>query len=88
MWAGALIRMDARRLPRRIMVGTLENPGRRGRGGKEKEWTGCVADDLRLFEIGDGEGWKTVALDPGKWWEMVMKGGRTFMAGRKEEEGE
>ena len=49
----ALIRMDNRRLLRRIMVGTLENPGRRGRGGKEKEWTDCVADDPRLFGIGD-----------------------------------
>ena len=46
-----------------------------------------MADDLRLFGIGDGEGWKSVALDPGKWWEVVMDGGRTFMATwRKEEE--
>ena len=46
-----------------------------------------VADDLRLFGIKDEEGWKTVALDLGKWWEMVMEGGRTFMATwRKEEE--
>ena len=86
MWEGALIRMDNRRLPRRIMVGTLDNPGRRGRGGKEKEWTDCVADDLRLFGIGDGEGWKTVALDPGKWWEVVMEEGRTFMATWRTEE--
>ena len=54
LWAGALIRVDNRRLPRRIMGRTLENPGRRGRGGKEKEWTDCVADDQRLFGIGDG----------------------------------
>ena len=67
--------MDNRRLPKRIMVGTLENPDQCGRGGKEKEWTDCVADDLRLLGIGDGEGWKTVALDPGKWWEVVMEGG-------------
>ena len=33
----ALIRMDNRRLPRRLMLGILENPGRGGRGGKEKE---------------------------------------------------
>ena len=39
-----------------------------------------MADDLRLFGIGDGEGWKTVALDPGKLWEVVMEGERTFMA--------
>ena len=78
--------MDNRRLPRRIMVETLENPGWRGRGGKEKEWTDCEADDLRLFGIGDGEGWKTVALDPDKWWEVVMEGGRTFMAAWRTEE--
>ena len=58
--------MDNRRLPIRIMVGTLENPGRRGRGCKEIEWLDCVADDFRLFGIGNGEGLKTVALDPGK----------------------
>ena len=36
LWTGALIRMHNCRLPRRIMLGTLENPGRRGRGDKEK----------------------------------------------------
>ena len=46
----------------------------------------CVADDLRLFGIGDGEGWKTVALDPGKWWEVVvMEGGRTVIATLRKE---
>ena len=65
-------------MPRRIMVGTLENLGLRGRGCKEKEWTDCVADDLRLFGIGDEEGWKTVALDPEKWWEVVMGGGHVY----------
>ena len=65
--------MDNHKLPRRIMVGTLENPGRRVRECKEKEWTDCVADDQRLFGIGDGEGWETVALDPGKWREVVME---------------
>ena len=34
LWTGALIRMDNRVLPRRIMVGTFEYPGRRGRGRK------------------------------------------------------
>ena len=37
----------------------LENAGKHGPGGKEKQWTDCVADDLRLFGItGD---WSTVA---------------------------
>ena len=39
------------RLPKRVMSGELENAGKRGPGGKEKEWTDCVADDLRLFGV-------------------------------------
>ena len=60
---GALLRMGDHRLPKRVMSGELENAGKRGPGGKEKEWTDCVADDLRLFGVtGD---WKTTAIDPG-----------------------
>ena len=71
----------------RFVVGTLGIPDRPGRGEKEKEWTDCAADNLRLVGIEDGERCKTVALDPGKWWEMVMEGGRMFMATwRKDEE--
>ena len=84
----ALIRMDDRRLPKRIMSGALEKPGRRGRGGKKKEWTDCLADDLRMFGIGGSEGWRTAALEPGIWFEMVMEGHRKFMSlWRKEEKG-
>ena len=45
-----------------------------------------MVDDLRLFGIWDGEGWKTVALDPCKCWEIVMEGGRTFRATWRKEE--
>ena len=55
--------MGDHRLPRRVMSRELENAGKRGPGGKEKEWTDCVAEDLRLFGItGD---WNTAALNPG-----------------------
>ena len=54
------------------------NAGKLGSGGKEKEWTDCVADDLRLFGItGD---WSTAALDPGVWYSTVHEGGCRFMA--------
>ena len=47
----------------------------------------CVAEDLQLFGIGGEEEWKTAALEPGNWCELVMEGARTFMATwRKEEE--
>ena len=84
LWAGALLRLGDHRLPKRVMSGELENAGKRGPGGKEKEWTDCVADDLRLFGVtGD---WKTAALDPGAWYNTVQEGGCRYMAAWVREE--
>ena len=38
-------------LPKRIVFGNLEGAVRRGRGGKEEEWTDCVQSDIRVFGI-------------------------------------
>ncbi|CAM9451335.1 unnamed protein product, partial [Ascophyllum nodosum] len=73
LWAGALLRMGDHRLPKRVMSGELENAGKCGPGGKEKEWTDCVADDLRLFGI--TVDWSIAALDPGVWYNAVHEGG-------------
>ena len=52
--------MSGGRLPKRIVFGNLQGAVRRGRGGKEKEWTDCVQSDIRAFGIaGD---WKATAL--------------------------
>ena len=51
LWAGTLLRMSGGRLPKRIVFGNLEGAVRRGRGGKEKEWTDCVQSDIRAFGI-------------------------------------
>ena len=58
---------------------------RRGRGGKEKEWTDCVQSDIRAFGItGDC---KAMALKAEVWVEAVMEGGRRFVATwRREQE--
>ena len=70
--------MGDHRLPKRVMSGELENAGKRGPGGKEKEWTDCVTDDRRLFGVtGD---WRTAALDPGAWYNTVQEMGCRFMA--------
>ena len=83
--AGALLRMGDHRLPKRIMSGELDNAGKHGPAGKEKEWTDCVADDLRLVGItGD---WSTAALDPGVWYSTVHEWGCRFMAAWVKEEG-
>ena len=69
--------MGDHRLPKRVMSGELENAGKRGPGGKEKEGTDCVADDLRLFGVtGD---WRTAAHNPGAWYNIVHEGGCRFM---------
>ena len=61
IWAGALIRMSGGRLPKRIMFKNLEGAMRRGRGGKEKEWTDCVQSDVQAFGLaGD---WKATTLE-------------------------
>ena len=51
---------------------------RRGRGGKEKDWTDCVQSDIRAFGItGD---WKATALEAEVWVETFAEGRRRFMA--------
>ena len=83
LWAGTLIRMSGGRLPKRIVFGNLEGAVRRGRGGKEEEWTDCVQSNIRAFVItGD---WKATALKAEVWVDKVTEGGQRFMArgGRK-----
>ena len=59
---------------------------RRGRGGKEKEWTDCVQSDIRAFGItGD---WETMTVEAEVWVETVTEGGRRFMAAWRQEEEE
>ena len=78
LWVGTLIRMSGGRLPERIVFGNLEGAVRRGRGGKEREWTDCVQCDIRAFSMaGD---WKATASKAKVWVEMVTEGGRRFMA--------
>ena len=55
-----------------------EGGGRRGRGGKEKEWTDCVQSDIRAFGImGD---WNATALNEEVWVDTVTEGERRFIA--------
>ena len=51
LWEGTLLRMSGGRLPKLIVFGNLEGAVRKGRGGKEKEWTDCVQSDIQAFGI-------------------------------------
>ena len=70
--------MGDHRLLKRVVSGELGNAVKLGPGGKEKEWTDSVADDLRLFGItGD---WSTAALDPWVWYSIVNERVCRFVA--------
>ena len=77
--------MSGGRLPKRIVLGTLEGAVRRGRGGKEKEWADCVQSDI-IRAFGIAEDWKAPALKAEVWVETVTEGGRRFMAAWRKED--
>ena len=69
---------ERRTAAKRIMFGNLEGAVRRVRVGKEKEPTGCVQSDIRLFGIAGH--WKATALEAEVWVESITEGGRRLMA--------
>ena len=68
------MRMDARRLPRwLIILGKLDGARKRGRGGKEKEGVDCVEKDVRASGIsGD---WEALSLQEDTSYNTVVEGG-------------
>ena len=49
LWLGALLGMDDRKLPKRIMSGELKHVGQCGLGKKGDECTDYVAENRRVF---------------------------------------
>ena len=45
-WAGHVRRMDADRIPKKVLFGELVE-GRRGRGRPKKDWNACLEEDWR-----------------------------------------
>ena len=76
--------MTGGRLPKRIVLRNLEGAVRRGRGGKEKEWTDCVQSDIRAFGIARDS--KAMSLKAEVWVDTVAEGSRRFMAAWRREE--
>ena len=48
-------------------------------GGQEKEWVGCLLDDLRVFDINANQ-WTTAAQDKREWCRTAEQGAKHFMA--------
>ena len=64
LFAGFVARMEDTRLLKCVMFGELVG-GTVSSGGQEKEWMGCLLDDLRAFGIKTDE-WTTAAQDEGE----------------------
>ena len=47
-------------------------------GGQEKEWMGCLLDDLRVFGIHPDK-WMIAAQDEGEWHRTAKQGAEFFM---------
>ena len=70
--------MEDTRLPKCVMFG--EMVGSAGcMVGQEKEWMGCVLDDLRAFGI-NADQWTTAAQDEGEWRRTAEQGAEHFIA--------
>ena len=54
LWAGALNPMTGGWLLKQIMLEILQGAVRRGRSGKEKDWTDYLQRDIRAFCISMG----------------------------------
>ena len=101
LFAGAMARQPAGRLPKRLMDGKLVGGEDPGKGRPEQNWMDCLKDDFQAFGATDGSTvdnrltfgvdravWSLAAkMDDGAPWHKVLQGAEKFMASwHKEEE--
>ena len=102
MFAGAIARQPAGRLPKRLMDGKLVGGEDPGKGRPEQNWMDCLKDDFQAFGAIDGSTvdnrltfgvdravWTLAAkMDDGApWHKGVLQGAEKFMTSwHKEEE--
>ncbi|PSN48468.1 hypothetical protein C0J52_11712 [Blattella germanica] len=68
VWIGHVLRMDASRIPRRIME--WKSVGRRNKGRPRKRWVDDVEMDIRTMNI---RGWRRLAMDRADWKRVVTE---------------
>ena len=68
LFAGFVARMEDTRLPKCVMFGELVG-GAVSAGGQEKEWMGCLLDDLRAFGI-ETDQWRIAAQVAEEWYKI------------------
>ena len=103
LFAGAMARQPAERLPKRLMDGKLVGGEDPGKGRPEQNWMDCLKDDFQAFGATDGSTvdkrltfgvdravWILAAkMDDGApWHKGVLQGAEKFMTSWHKEEGE
>ena len=78
LFAGFVVRMEDTKLPKCVMFGEMVG-GAGCVGGQEKNWLGCLLDDLRAFGI-NADQWTTAAQDKGEWRRTAEQGVEHFIA--------
>ena len=104
LFAGAMARQPAGRLPKRLMDGKLVGGEAPGKGRPEQNWMDCLKDDFQAFGVTDGSTvdnrltfgvdravWTLAAkMDDGAPWHNkgVLQGAEKFMTSWHKEEEE
>ena len=79
VWVGAILRMPADRLPKRMMSHEPDGTVDRERREKERDYIGYVKKVVRAFDI--QRDWKVMARDGSRWYEQYFgetEGARRF----------
>ena len=95
LFAGAMTRQPAERLPKRLMDGKLFGVEDPGKGRPEQDWLDCLKDDFQSFGATDGstvDNLLTFGVDRAVWtlaakmddgWTMGRRGTRGRCRERK-----
>uniref|UniRef100_K7F0M5 Uncharacterized protein n=1 Tax=Pelodiscus sinensis TaxID=13735 RepID=K7F0M5_PELSI len=78
-WAGHVIRMPDKRIPKQLLFGELST-GKRSHGGQRKRYKDTLKASLKLFGI-DTTTWESLAHNRPAWRSLIHKGSKLSKQG-------
>jgi hypothetical protein len=79
-WAGHVVRMPKKRLPKKIFYGELQH-GKRFLGGQKKRYKDGLKTSLKTFQM-DPNNWEELAADRESWRSKIRSGAENHEARR------